>query len=25
TVFILIIVFIIQFIGDWLTNKLDKR
>ncbi|RZH80508.1 hypothetical protein, partial [Staphylococcus aureus] len=22
---ILIIVFIIQFIGDWLTNKLDKR
>ncbi|MDU6000371.1 MAG: ABC transporter permease, partial [Staphylococcus aureus] len=23
--FILIIVFIIQFIGDWLTNKLDKR
>ncbi|MDT4002252.1 ABC transporter permease, partial [Staphylococcus aureus] len=24
-VFILIIVFIIQFIGDWLTNKLDKR
>ncbi|HHO7956957.1 TPA: hypothetical protein ACRXNW_000309, partial [Staphylococcus aureus] len=20
-----IIVFIIQFIGDWLTNKLDKR
>lgn len=25
TVFILIIVFIIQFIGDWITNKLDKR
>ncbi|MCU5745919.1 ABC transporter permease [Staphylococcus sp. SQ8-PEA] len=25
TVFILIIVFIIQFIGDWLTNKIDKR
>ncbi|HDI6712936.1 TPA: ABC transporter permease [Staphylococcus aureus] len=25
TVFILIIVFTIQFIGDWLTNKLDKR
>lgn len=25
TVFILIIVFIIQFFGDWLTNKLDKR
>ncbi|MGC9595672.1 methionine ABC transporter permease [Staphylococcus epidermidis] len=25
TVFILIIVFIIQFLGDWLTNKIDKR
>ena len=25
TVFILIIVFIIQFIGDWITNKIDKR
>ncbi|MDU4967901.1 MAG: hypothetical protein E6X26_04355, partial [Staphylococcus epidermidis] len=23
--FILIIVFIIQFLGDWLTNKIDKR
>ncbi|PNZ68311.1 methionine ABC transporter permease, partial [Staphylococcus saprophyticus] len=22
---ILIIVFIIQFIGDWATNKIDKR
>lgn len=25
TVFILIIVFVIQFLGDWFTNKLDKR
>ena len=25
TVFILIIVFIIQCLGDWLTNKIDKR
>lgn len=25
TILILIIVFIIQFIGDWATNKIDKR
>jgi len=25
TIFILAIVFIIQFIGDFITNKLDKR
>ncbi|QHZ45684.1 methionine ABC transporter permease [Bacillus sp. NSP9.1] len=25
TIFILVIVFIIQFIGDFITNKLDKR
>lgn len=25
TLIVLLIVFIIQFIGDWLTNKLDKR
>ncbi|BCU51756.1 methionine ABC transporter permease [Staphylococcus auricularis] len=25
TILILIIVFIIQFLGDWFTNKLDKR
>ncbi|AVP36569.1 ABC transporter permease [Staphylococcus felis] len=25
TILILIIVFIIQFLGDWVTNKIDKR
>ncbi|MBI5974106.1 methionine ABC transporter permease [Staphylococcus canis] len=25
TIFILIIVFIIQYLGDWITNKIDKR
>ncbi|MGV3243478.1 methionine ABC transporter permease [Staphylococcus sp. 11261D007BR] len=25
TILILIIVFIIQFLGDWITNKIDKR
>lgn len=25
TIFILVFVFIIQFVGDWATNKIDKR
>ena len=25
TLFILVLVFVIQFVGDWATNKLDKR